>query len=136
MTSSPTATPKQLFTVLLAGSLVLLVVHTLGRFIYTPLLPYFAHHAEDGAFRILADDYVSTESGTGIVHLAPAFDEYTGVESRQIRMHLFHFFTGDHADFPHLRCIGLFCTYPVEGQALYMIILEKADRALTPVTGV
>ncbi len=28
MTSSPTATPKQLFTVLLAGSLVLLVVHT------------------------------------------------------------------------------------------------------------
>ena len=40
MTSPPTATPKQLFTVLLAGSLVLLVVHTLGRFIYTPLLPY------------------------------------------------------------------------------------------------
>lgn len=53
MTSSPTATPKQLFTVLLAGSLVLLVVHTLGRFIYTPLLPYLVadnqFSAPDGA---------------------------------------------------------------------------------------
>ena len=53
MTSSPTATPKQLFTVLLAGSLVLLVVHTLGRFIYTQLLPYLVadnqFNAPDGA---------------------------------------------------------------------------------------
>ncbi len=53
MTSSPVATPKQLFTVLLAGSLVLLVVHTLGRFIYTPLLPYLVadnqFSAPDGA---------------------------------------------------------------------------------------
>ena len=53
MTSPPTATPKQLFTVLLAGSLVLLVVHTLGRFIYTPLLPYLVadnqFSAPDGA---------------------------------------------------------------------------------------
>ena len=53
MTSSPTATPKQLFTVLLAGSLVLLVVHTLGRWIYTPLRPYLVadnqFSAPDGA---------------------------------------------------------------------------------------
>ncbi|TVT36156.1 YbfB/YjiJ family MFS transporter [Marinobacter vinifirmus] len=53
MTPSPTATPKQLFTVLLAGSMVLLVVHTLGRFIYTPLLPYLVadnqFSAPDGA---------------------------------------------------------------------------------------
>jgi len=53
MTSTPCTTPKQLFTVLLAGSLVLLVVHALGRFIFTPLLPYLVadnqFSAPDGA---------------------------------------------------------------------------------------
>ena len=40
-------TPQRpaLFPVLLAGALVLLTVHTLGRFIYTPLLPWLV---EDG----------------------------------------------------------------------------------------
>lgn len=47
MTSSPAISPRQLFTVLLAGSFVLMVVHTLGRFIYTPLLPYLV---ADGQF--------------------------------------------------------------------------------------
>ncbi|WP_303289972.1 YbfB/YjiJ family MFS transporter [Marinobacter sp. SS5-14b] len=53
MTSTPCTPPKQLFTVLLAGSLVLLVVHALGRFIFTPLLPYLVadnqFSAPDGA---------------------------------------------------------------------------------------
>lgn len=38
--STSTASRRDLFRVLLAGSIVLLVVHTLGRFYYTPLLPY------------------------------------------------------------------------------------------------
>lgn len=42
---------------------------------YEPLFGYFANLKSEGAFQILADDYVSTESGTGIVHLAPAFGE-------------------------------------------------------------
>jgi isoleucyl-tRNA synthetase len=42
---------------------------------YEPLLPYFTDYAEEGAFVVLEDDYVSTESGTGIVHQAPAFGE-------------------------------------------------------------
>ncbi len=42
---------------------------------YEPLLPFFAELAEQGAFQIFADDYVTTESGSGIVHLAPAFGE-------------------------------------------------------------
>ncbi|WP_449285394.1 isoleucine--tRNA ligase [Marinobacter sp. PE14] len=42
---------------------------------YIPLLPYFSHLEKEGAFQILADNYVSTESGTGVVHLAPAFGE-------------------------------------------------------------
>ena len=40
---------------------------------YEPLFPYFAGH--EGAFRILAGDFVSTEDGTGVVHMAPGFGE-------------------------------------------------------------
>ncbi len=55
---------------------------------YEPLFPYFANLAdakacseisgqkcEDGAFRMFNADYVSTEDGTGIVHIAPSFGE-------------------------------------------------------------
>lgn len=42
---------------------------------YTPLFPYFNHLAEKGAFRVLADSYVTEDSGTGIVHQAPYFGE-------------------------------------------------------------
>ena len=40
---------------------------------YTPPFDFFADR--DGAFRVLAADYVTTDSGTGIVHQAPAFGE-------------------------------------------------------------
>lgn len=53
--------------------------------VYEPLFPYFAKYsvkpdgssegAGRGAFRLLTADYVSTEDGTGIVHLAPGFGE-------------------------------------------------------------
>ncbi|OEY66169.1 YbfB/YjiJ family MFS transporter [Marinobacter sp. X15-166B] len=36
----PVTSRRELFTVLAAGATILLVLHTLGRFIYTPLLPY------------------------------------------------------------------------------------------------
>lgn len=42
---------------------------------YQPLFPFFADHKKTGAFRILLDEFVSTEDGTGIVHAAPAFGE-------------------------------------------------------------
>ncbi len=42
---------------------------------YRPLFPYFENLREEGAFQILSDDYVTTDSGTGIVHQAPAFGE-------------------------------------------------------------
>ena len=42
---------------------------------YEPLFPYFKDMASDGAFQMLTDDYVTTEDGTGIVHMAPAFGE-------------------------------------------------------------
>jgi isoleucyl-tRNA synthetase len=40
---------------------------------YEPLLPYFASHPR--SFVVLADGFVSTEDGTGIVHMAPAYGE-------------------------------------------------------------
>lgn len=42
---------------------------------YEPLFPYFANERENGAFKVLSDDYVTTSDGTGIVHSAPAFGE-------------------------------------------------------------
>ncbi|MET0156048.1 MAG: isoleucine--tRNA ligase [Rickettsiales bacterium] len=40
---------------------------------YEPLFPYFTGH--ENAFKIIAADFVTEESGTGIVHLAPGFGE-------------------------------------------------------------
>jgi isoleucyl-tRNA synthetase len=40
---------------------------------YEPLFSYFA--AQQNAFLVLADAYVSTDDGTGIVHQAPAYGE-------------------------------------------------------------
>ncbi|MFT5013136.1 MAG: isoleucyl-tRNA synthetase [Patiriisocius sp.] len=42
---------------------------------YEPLFNYFEDLRGEGAFQILADNYVSTDSGTGVVHQAPAFGE-------------------------------------------------------------
>jgi isoleucyl-tRNA synthetase len=42
---------------------------------YTPLLPYFVNKKSEGAFRVIASDHVTTESGTGVVHMAPAYGE-------------------------------------------------------------
>ena len=42
---------------------------------YEPLMPYFADKVDEGAFVVVADGYVTTETGTGIVHQAPAFGE-------------------------------------------------------------
>ncbi len=40
---------------------------------YLPPFPYFID--SEGAFQVLAADFVSTDDGTGIVHLAPAYGE-------------------------------------------------------------
>ncbi|WP_277068969.1 isoleucine--tRNA ligase, partial [Saccharomonospora viridis] len=40
---------------------------------YAPPFPYFVGH--ENAHRVLAADYVTTEDGTGIVHIAPAYGE-------------------------------------------------------------
>ncbi len=42
---------------------------------YEPLFPYFAEYVKKGAFMVRTADFVTTEDGTGIVHIAPGFGE-------------------------------------------------------------
>ncbi|MFC1655374.1 isoleucine--tRNA ligase [Patescibacteria group bacterium] len=42
---------------------------------YKPLFPFFEGKLEKKAYVILLADFVSTEDGTGVVHIAPAFGE-------------------------------------------------------------
>ena len=42
---------------------------------YEPLFPYYADKRAEGAFRVLNDDYVTTDDGVGLVHIAPAYGE-------------------------------------------------------------
>ncbi|KAI9588356.1 isoleucine--tRNA ligase, cytoplasmic [Glossina fuscipes] len=49
---------------------------TLAGIHYKPLFPYFANRGElVKAFKVLVDNYVTDDSGTGIVHNAPYFGE-------------------------------------------------------------
>lgn len=40
---------------------------------YEPLFPFFADH--ENAFRVVGGEFVTTEDGTGVVHIAPGFGE-------------------------------------------------------------
>jgi isoleucyl-tRNA synthetase len=42
---------------------------------YEPIFPYFADKRKEGAFRVTNDDYVTTDDGVGLVHIAPAYGE-------------------------------------------------------------
>jgi len=42
---------------------------------YTPLFPYFEEEYKGKAFTIVEADFVTTEDGTGVVHIAPGFGD-------------------------------------------------------------
>lgn len=42
---------------------------------YEPLLPFYTLEVKNGAFKVVLADFVTTEDGTGIVHIAPMFGE-------------------------------------------------------------
>ncbi|MCL2051290.1 MAG: isoleucine--tRNA ligase [Lachnospiraceae bacterium] len=42
---------------------------------YSPLFPYFSNKKADGAFTIIEADFIDSNEGLGIVHIAPAFGE-------------------------------------------------------------
>ncbi len=55
---------------------------------YEPLFPYFSSQENNGAFKTVIGEFVTTEDGTGVVHMAPGFgeDDYnvlkgTGIET-------------------------------------------------------
>ena len=48
---------------------------TLKGWTYEPIFPYFADKRSEGAFQVLNDGYVTTDDGTGLVHIAPAYGE-------------------------------------------------------------
>ncbi|MEI6198532.1 MAG: isoleucine--tRNA ligase [Actinomycetota bacterium] len=45
---------------------------------YTPLFPFFA--GTDNAFQVLGANFVTTDDGTGVVHMAPGFGEDDQIE--------------------------------------------------------
>ncbi len=42
---------------------------------YQPLFPYFAARPQQNAFRVILEESLTSEEGTGLVHAAPAFGE-------------------------------------------------------------
>jgi isoleucyl-tRNA synthetase len=42
---------------------------------YSPIFGYFAEKKNQGAFRVIPSSHVTTDSGTGVVHMAPAYGE-------------------------------------------------------------
>lgn len=66
---------------------------------YEPLFPYFSHLEKDGAFQILNDNYVTTDSGTGIVHIAPDFGEDDSRVVREQNLRIFACPVDDHGKF-------------------------------------
>lgn len=42
---------------------------------YVPLYPYFEHMKERKCFTVITGNFVTSDTGTGIVHMAPGFGE-------------------------------------------------------------
>ncbi len=60
---------------------------------YEPLFPYAEDHA--GAFRFFTGDFVTTEDGTGLVHVAPAYGEDDYRVCRERGIELFDYLDAD-----------------------------------------
>ncbi len=70
---------------------------------YTPLFNYFADKRAEGAFKVIPSDHVTTDSGTGVVHMAPAYGE---------------------EDFYSCQKAGIPVVNPVDDDGLFMPIVE------------
>ncbi len=53
---------------------------------YEPLFPYFSAQENNGAFKTVIGDFITTEDGTGVVHMAPGFgeDDYNALKGTDI----------------------------------------------------
>ena len=97
---------------------------------YEPLFPYFKNLSDpkecekisnqkctDGAFRMFNADYVSTEDGTGIVHIAPAFGEE---DNRVFR----------NTGVPNVEPIDAECKFTSEVPDYQGIFVKEADKEI------
>jgi len=85
--------------------------------LYEPLLPYFAELREQGAFRVIAADFVTTDNGTGIVHIAPGFGEDDAAAAREY-------------DLPSVCPIDAECRFTAEVPEYAGIAVKQADKAI------
>ncbi|MBU2512529.1 isoleucine--tRNA ligase [bacterium] len=90
---------------------------TLEGIEYRPLFPYFENLAEKGAFRVLLGDYVSLETGTGLVHTAPSFGEDD-------------FNTGERYKLPHVFPMDNSGNFTDEAPELSGMFFKDADKTI------
>ena len=92
---------------------------------YEPLYPFVTQDVRDKAFFVTCDDYVTTEDGTGIVHMAPAFGEDDNRVCRKYNMPFVQFVNEkgemtEETDWP-----GVFVK---DADPLILDDLEKSDK--------
>ena len=92
---------------------------------YEPLYPFTTQDVRDKAFFVTCDDYVTTEDGTGIVHMAPAFGEDDNRVCRKYNMPFVQFVNEkgemtEETDWP-----GVFVK---DADPLILDDLEKSDK--------
>lgn len=53
---------------------------------YVPLFDYFSSHRANGCFKVIAEDFVTSADGSGVVHCAPGFgaDDFDACARRKI----------------------------------------------------
>jgi len=86
---------------------------------YEPLFPYFSNLEKEGAFQIIADDFVTTDTGTGIVHIAPDFGEDDNRVMREADLHI------------HACPVDNYGKFTSEVTDYAGIYVKDADKAIT-----
>ncbi|MGP1521366.1 MAG: isoleucine--tRNA ligase [Treponema sp.] len=95
--------------------------------LYEPIFPYFSHlkAKEDGktidgsvgAFRVLCGSFVTTEDGTGVVHMAPGFGEDDNALCKSVGL-------------PTVCPIDAECKFTKEVPEYEGIFVKKADKQI------
>ncbi|MBD3279621.1 MAG: isoleucine--tRNA ligase [Candidatus Pacebacteria bacterium] len=97
---------------------------------YQPLFPYFAD--TNNAFQVMAADFVTTDEGTGIVHIAPAFGEDDYGLGKQAKADLVQHVTMDGQFIDQVKDFaGMLVkpkAAPTSTDKKLIAYLEKADR--------
>ncbi len=87
---------------------------------YEPLFPYAANAVKESrlhAFRVVADEYVTMNDGTGIVHIAPAFGEDDARVGRSFKL-------------PFVQLVREDGTLPPETEEFAGLFVKDADPLL------